>query len=149
MAVAGTIGLLTALTTAFFIDLGEYGGIPRTAVLFVAIPPFVAATVVTGQYVHRAATWTPLRALGNMSFAYYLTHGLVLKVIEKVNSTWFSDVEPRSIYYWAAIVPCFVLTVIGSFLVFVFVERPYSIARRPLPGFDRVVSRIGREKVKR
>lgn len=71
--------------------------------------------------------FTPLRWLGNMSYSYYLIHGLTLKfsflMLSYVIPGGFSS---GSIYYllWA---PLFLFTLVTSFALFVLVERPFSL----------------------
>lgn len=69
----------------------------------------------------------PLRWFGNMSYSYYLLHGLILKfaffVLEQVVSESYAS---ELLFYWFWL-PCFVLTIAGSFALFLVVERPYSL----------------------
>ena len=72
-------------------------------------------------------TFTPLRWLGNMSYSYYLIHGLALNFCFLI----FKAITPssyisNSIYYWLWI-PLFAFTLVVSFVLFVLVERPMSL----------------------
>ena len=69
----------------------------------------------------------PLRWLGNMSYSYYLIHGLSLKFAFLL----FAIVVPgetviEGIYFWLWI-PLFVFTLLTSFILFVLIERPLSL----------------------
>jgi exopolysaccharide production protein ExoZ len=69
--------------------------------------------------------WQPLRWLGNMSYSYYLIHGLT------VNGAIFllrDAIPAREIMYWILLPLIFLCTLITSFLLFHFVERPLSLA---------------------
>lgn len=81
-----------------------------------------------------AFSWTPLRWLGNMSYSYYLLHGLALKgaflVVGKMLSL---DVLGPSMF-WALLPFMFAATLPPAALLFIFVERPFSLvpgARSP------------------
>ena len=72
-------------------------------------------------------TYTPLRWLGNMSYSYYLIHGLTLKCCFLI----FGILVPASfsslyIYYWLWL-PLFAVTIVSSFCLFWVVERPFSL----------------------
>lgn len=76
----------------------------------------------------RTFGWTPLRWLGNMSYSYYLMHGLALKagflVLDKLAP---SGADPTLVLF-GMVAPMFVLTLIPSALLFLCVERPFSLA---------------------
>ncbi len=72
-------------------------------------------------------SWTPLRWLGNMSYSYYLLHGLVL------HGVWFAFrvVYPGGIHsvllIWAILPVAFAATVCCSAILYLAVERPLSL----------------------
>lgn len=74
--------------------------------------------------------YRPMRWLGNMSYSYYLIHGITLKalflIFEKANGLIISGGDYMYLYMW---IPVFVITLITSFILFIFVEKPLSIAR--------------------
>ena len=79
-------------------------------------------------WLSRALSWTPLRWLGNISYSYYLMHGLTLKFAVLV----LSKVLPLSaggVGLFLAL-PCllFVATLPASLILFLAVERPFSLA---------------------
>lgn len=90
--------------------------------------------------VSRALSVRPLRWLGNMSYSYYLMHGLVLKmfyfVIAHVPAL---QLEPGTAF-WLYLPLAFGLTLVGSAVLFLTVERPLSIMpaervrKRPVVG---------------
>jgi peptidoglycan/LPS O-acetylase OafA/YrhL len=83
-------------------------------------------------------SWTPLRWLGNMSYSYYLIHGLTLKLAFVVLPV---AVAPGGSSPWliGALLPVmFVVTVFPALALFLLVERPFSLGRRrrtePIPA---------------
>lgn len=75
----------------------------------------------------RFFTWTPLRWLGNMSYSYYLLHGLILKGCALFLLLWIAPGQASPLFFWIALPFLFVLTVVGSSLLFLLIERPFSL----------------------
>ncbi len=76
----------------------------------------------------RVFSWTPLRWLGNMSYSYYLLHGLTLKALFMVLSkTHLLSVSP-----WLMcliLLPVFFLvSLVTSAGLFLLIEKPFSLA---------------------
>lgn len=82
-----------------------------------------------------AFSWAPLRWLGNMSYSYYLIHGLALKfgflVLAKL-------LPPTAVaagtvgLFWLGLPLMFALTLVSALLLFLVVERPLSLAHSPI-----------------
>jgi exopolysaccharide production protein ExoZ len=85
-----------------------------------------------GSAAAKLATWLPLRWLGNMSYSYYLIHGLALKASFMVLSMFL---PPGQVPQAAAtlLMPAFLITLLPSVLLFLWVERPWSL----VPGTQR------------
>jgi peptidoglycan/LPS O-acetylase OafA/YrhL len=83
----------------------------------------------------RAFTWTPLRWLGNMSYSYYLIHGLALKGLFRALSILLPPAVTDSWFFWAVLPAAFAFTLLPSAALFVLIERPFSLrrARRSAP----------------
>ena len=77
--------------------------------------------------VARVFAWTPLRWLGNMSYSYYLIHGLTLKaffvVLAQLGAA--SALPGAAVLY---LLPAFAATIGVGCLLFLCVERPWSLA---------------------
>jgi peptidoglycan/LPS O-acetylase OafA/YrhL len=69
-------------------------------------------------------SWAPLRWLGNMSYSYYLIHGLTLKFVFLV----VGIIVPKDFDMAASmLLPAFAVTLVPSALLFLLVERPVSL----------------------
>jgi exopolysaccharide production protein ExoZ len=80
-------------------------------------------------WLSRAFSWTPLRWLGNMSYSYYLLHGLVLKAIFVVALPLAVPPEQYGSWvFWCLLPVMFSLSLIPPAALFVLVERPFSLA---------------------
>lgn len=69
---------------------------------------------------------TPLRWLGNMSYSYYLLHGIVVRVA-MVGLAHFVPGELPALLFWALMPVAFAATLVPAAILFVVVERPFSI----------------------
>ena len=88
-----------------------------------------------GGWLPRAFCWTPLRWLGNMSYSYYLLHGLVLKAGFLVLSKLLPGSDGAAWLFWVLLPVMFVLTLIPTSALFLLIERPFSLApRRAAPA---------------
>ncbi|WP_088330116.1 acyltransferase [Lacimicrobium sp. SS2-24] len=81
----------------------------------------------TQSRTYRWLTFKPVRWLGNMSYSYYLIHGLTLKfcflVIATIVPAGYSN---GHLYFWLW-APLFVMTLFTSFALFLVIERPFSL----------------------
>jgi peptidoglycan/LPS O-acetylase OafA/YrhL len=81
----------------------------------------------------RAFAWTPLRWLGNMSYSYYLLHGLTLKALFMLLPAP-AALAGHAIPLFFLLLPAFFgLTLLTSAGLFLLVERPWSLAAEGAP----------------
>lgn len=99
------------------------------------------------QAMARGFSWTPMRWLGNMSYSYYLLHGLALKAGFMVLGKVMPATSNEPVFFLALLAPMFVLTLIPTTMLFLLVERPFSLARQtpvaiasPVPDMAEKVS---------
>lgn len=87
-----------------------------------------------------AARWLcawPLRWLGNMSYSYYLVHGLALHGFFMVaGRIWPAGESQHAAALWM-LVPALACTLLLSALLFLAVERPLSLSNAAAPGMAR------------
>jgi peptidoglycan/LPS O-acetylase OafA/YrhL len=77
---------------------------------------------------NRAATvfaWTPLRWVGNMSYSFYLIHGLALLPGFALIATLGASASMPAIF-WGTMPILYAGAAVASFILFVMIERPYS-----------------------
>jgi peptidoglycan/LPS O-acetylase OafA/YrhL len=92
----------------------------------IALAMLCSAAFRGGNVASRAMSWTPLRWLGNMSYSYYLLHGLVVITVFRglaalVGLGWPSGTA------FALLLPVFAASVAASLVLFAAVERPLSL----------------------
>lgn len=82
------------------------------------------------DWLPRAFAWTPARWLGNMSYSYYLVHGLALKGSFLALSRALPPETVGAWVFWPLLPAMFAWTLLPSAGLFVLVERPLSLAPR-------------------
>lgn len=101
------------------------------ALLFVLFFVFCVGCLVGGGLSARLFTLAPLRWLGNMSYSYYLIHGLALKALFLVFAKLTPAQADASALFWLLLPIAFAATLVPSAVLFICVEKPYSLIRRP------------------
>lgn len=127
-----SIALLTAgLLSTLFVSISSAGQAARTAALAVSFFG-VGVTVLTAPSgaLARAFSWTPLRWLGNMSYSYYLVHGLALNALVTVIARWLDGIGPSGPLLALMLPVTFAATLVPSAMLFLWVERPLSLTPR-------------------
>lgn len=91
-----------------------------------AVLPVVIMIMATREgVVARACSWTPLRWVGNISYSYYLIHGLALKGFALVALT-FLGTAPNPLLFWSLLPVAFVGSLIAASVLYAWVENPFS-----------------------
>jgi peptidoglycan/LPS O-acetylase OafA/YrhL len=75
---------------------------------------------------------TPLRYLGNVSYSFYLTHGLGIELVMYRYHDTFASLPPL-LYTFVTLFLCLILSTIVATILFVTVERPYFRRRHAHP----------------
>lgn len=75
-------------------------------------------------------SWNWLRWFGNMSYSYYLFHGLILSFLKPVAEFVGLPQRLSPVAFLALCVACFAATVLGSAVVFLTIEKRFSFRTR-------------------
>ena len=127
--------LAAGLLCTLFTGTGSGGSVTKISTLFVTF--FVLCLTCfrnPSGWLPSSFAWTPLRWLGNMSYSYYLLHGLTLKAGFIALSTVLSGASQGAWLFWVLLPPMFALTVVTGAALFLLVERPFSLAPRKAVG---------------
>jgi len=81
-----------------------------------------------GGWPARAFGWTPLRWLGNMSYSFYLLHGLCLRAVFLVLAHVAGPHAHGALWFAGVLPVAFAASLIGSGALFLLLERPLSLA---------------------
>lgn len=134
-SLAGLVCLLSGLGISMLpIEGAAYGSRFLIAGLCVTFLVFCLACFGAGGrrpgWLSQAFSWSPMRWLGNMSYSFYLIHGLTLQAAFLALSKVMAPNADWSIGFWMALPPMFFAACVVSALLFLLVERPYSLAPR-------------------
>jgi exopolysaccharide production protein ExoZ len=90
-------------------------------------------------YLKRSFSLSPLRWLGNMSYSYYLTHGLALHALKRLAPRILPAPPYSSIVLVCVLLIGMVFALAVSSALFLLVERPFSlVTNRPISAGARV-----------
>jgi len=124
--------LVAAIVAAVVLSGTFLQGLPRVAAMLVLWPVLCAGCFAVDGRMRRWFSWTPIRYLGNISYSYYLVHSLVLQGCFLLLERIWPPGGTAGWAYWAFLLPCFALTVVGALGLFLVVEKPFSLDRRSL-----------------
>ena len=128
---AGVLALVIGLLCMLLPLSGPAGATVKISILFLAY--FTVCLICFRHPTNRLArsfSWTPLRWLGNMSYSYYLLHGLALKAGFLVLAKFLPVAGHGPWLFWCLLPPMFIVTLMPTTLLFLLIERPFSLAPR-------------------
>ena len=122
----------------YFIQTQQRGPDPNTVlwdgsvigVLYLSFFWFLVYAINYDGILKRALSWTPLRWMGNISYSYYLLHGLVLNTIAVLLRSSPQIPQHGAKIFWIGLPLAFLLTVVASTVIFVLIERPFSLRKK-------------------
>jgi peptidoglycan/LPS O-acetylase OafA/YrhL len=106
------------------------------ALLFLSVYAVGCCAFTGHELLSRWLSWDWLRWFGNMSYSYYLAHGLVLHILNIALNSLRLPATLSPVQYLALGVASFAITVAGSVMVFLGVEKRFSLGtqvREPVP----------------
>lgn len=132
--VFGVAGAAGALVITVMHNVYSFNGQLKFAVLAVSFISLCVGCFSSDGWFSKTLRYKPVRWLGNISYSYYLLHGMVLNGFFLL----FAKLVPPSGHafgwFWSAIVVAFILTFVMSSVLFAFVERPFSLDVRRKVG---------------
>lgn len=88
-------------------------------------------------FLARQFSWRPLRCLGNMSYSYYLVHGVTVKACMLALAFLWPGLQYTPAVYGGLFPAIFLATLVSSSILFWAVEKPFSLvakAKSPCPN---------------
>ena len=131
-----------ALLVAAFLAMGSFlqeQDWRRMLAMIVGFGLFALSCFGARGWLYRWFSWTPLRWVGNMSYSYYLIHGLALQGVALLLGHWHPHDGRSGWIFWAFLPLSVLATLAASSLLYGLVEKPFSVERRKrkkaiLPG---------------
>ena len=109
-----------------------YEGPYKTSVLSVSLFWCTAYCIAFGGRLSRLFSWAPLRYLGNISYSYYLIHGVTLQAVALVWQAQATHGAHGLAWFLLALPVGFAATWISSTMLFLAVEKPSSFNAKRL-----------------
>ncbi len=103
----------------------------RVACLVVAFGVLSGLAFLPGSAIGRPLSWAPLRWLGNMSYSFYLIHGLVTNVLARILTAKLPQ-GGSVLLFWGFLPVSLAVASAVSAGLFMLVERPFSLDGRGL-----------------
>jgi exopolysaccharide production protein ExoZ len=97
--------------------------------LFVSLPLFCLYAMFFDGFLARIFSWDYLRWMGNISYSYYLIHGLALHGLRLVVNRFFPPAPHWALFYVLLLLVSVSFTIVCAALLFIIVEKPLSWAR--------------------
>jgi exopolysaccharide production protein ExoZ len=139
----GLIALVIGLASTLLPVQGSLGSAIKTSILSCTFFILCLASFRnSAEPLPHAFSWTPLRWLGNMSYSYYLLHGLALKAAFLLLPILLpTGMNHSELIFWGLLPVMFFLTLIPSAVLFLVVERPFSLApKSTASGIVKIIS---------
>jgi peptidoglycan/LPS O-acetylase OafA/YrhL len=128
-SVAGTLGFAGAIAAMVAVKVFGLSDAWQCLMLFVCFLVLCLDAFEGTGRTARILSAPALRAFGNVSYSYYLMHGLTLKIAFLVLAVVYPARHASAWPFWALIVPAFALTLVPSVGLFMLVEKPLSLSR--------------------
>jgi len=128
-SVFGGLALMLGLGAMLLPLDGPVGFTIRTGILCVSFATLCTVCFCRQDgWLSRSFTWTPLRWLGNISYSYYLLHGLTLKGAFLILGLFLPRSEYGAAFFWSLLPIMFAVSLLPPVVLFLQVERPFSLA---------------------
>jgi exopolysaccharide production protein ExoZ len=114
---------------AFLPDLSHKADLYWMLLQFGTLFSLVGCTFAYHGVLSRVFSWAPLRWLGNMSYSYYLLHGLIIQGLAMVVAR-LVPMQTSIVLFGALFLGALAMTMLGSFILFISVEKPFSLQLR-------------------
>jgi len=126
----GLPAIVLAIGSTLLVPMVGLAAYWRFVLLFIFFFVFCVACLGGRGASARAFAYAPMRWLGNMSYSYYLIHGLALKAAFLVLGQVYPPQTDASALFWLLLPVAFAVTLVPSAVLFLCVEKPYSLTRR-------------------
>ena len=81
----------------------------------------------SSSMISKVFSFAPLRWYGNMSYSYYLIHGITLKGSFLLLALAYPSNYSANGLFWIMLLPMFITTLIPAAILFIFIEKPFSL----------------------
>jgi peptidoglycan/LPS O-acetylase OafA/YrhL len=97
-------------------------------VLFLGLFPFVLYSLFFQGWLYRLFSFRGLRWFGNVSYSYYLIHGLTLHFVATIAHRWLGNRILPPAQFMMMFVVSLAATLGSAFFLFLVIEKPFSLS---------------------
>ena len=118
--------------------------------LFVTLLFFCLYAMFFKGFLARIFSWDYIRWMGNISYSYYLIHGLALHAVKVVLNRALPPSPRSALFDFMLLAVCLAFSIVCAALLFLWVEKPLSWsvpAKKPLPEVRPVAEPLQPERV--
>ena len=110
-------------------DLGvQLPTLANQALLIIAFAPIIYCTMMPNNSATKIFAWRPISYTGNLSYSFYLLHGLCIHAFFIVfTNVMGTAVWTSELFYWFVMSATLLAAFAASVGLYLLVERPYSI----------------------
>lgn len=123
----GIVGFIVASLYIGFNSKIEVDFIAAVCVMMIGYGSLVFVALSNPDGVLGILKWAPLRYLGNMSYSYYLVHGLLIHVTFMIFGMLFEPSGNITWMYLPMMIFTFFATLVGSAVLFLAFEKKFSL----------------------
>ncbi len=123
----GLPALVIAIASVILLNEFDANGWWKYALLFVLFFIFCLDCFSSNGVASKVFKYSPMRWLGNMSYSYYLIHGLALKLVFMIIPVILPATHTNDWLFWVALPISFALTLIPAAMLFIYIEKPFSL----------------------
>jgi peptidoglycan/LPS O-acetylase OafA/YrhL len=125
---AAVLAAALGFAVCYVVEQRELGPGVWTFGLFVAFYVLCYAALQDDGPLARLFAWTPLRWFGNMSYSFFLLHGLMLKGLFLFLATRALPAARWEATFWLLLPVAFLAALLPSAVLYLLIERPFSLA---------------------
>lgn len=126
----GLFALLSALILVAIIEYQNWSGYITLLTMFLLFPLCCLDSFQANSPTSKIFCFTPLRWLGNMSYSFYLIHGLCLNATIYIAEKMIPASHQFSTLFWVAWIPMLIISLVVSFILFTLIERKFSLDQK-------------------
>jgi exopolysaccharide production protein ExoZ len=126
------VATLTLRQAEYALYYGSYNRAAtlRVLILSVTMSLFTIHCIGFKGMLNTVLSWAPLRWLGNMSYSYYLIHGLTLQGVHFLMIRIVPPHDHSPVSFWCLLPISVLATLVTSTALFVAVEKPFSLQQK-------------------
>jgi exopolysaccharide production protein ExoZ len=130
----GLPSILIAVCSVVLLNQLDFNGWWNYVLIYTLFLVFLLECFTRTGFSSKIFSVSALRWLGNMSYSYYLLHGLALQFIFLVLGKVIPPSSEATFFVWLLLPLAFYFTLLPSILIFVSIEKLFPLVQKPTPN---------------